>query len=134
MSNQDRRHSALVGQRFAAMDPDAPRELVAGALLHDVGKIECGLGTFSRVAATLVGPRGAPVHGVPRPRGDRGRDGRRRRFGNGNRRVDRRPGPCVRNAQSLRSRLIRVYRPSHAVIMLTAAVWGSSPLMVAPVW
>ena len=40
------------------MDPDAPRELVAGALLHDVGKIECGLGTFARVAATLVGPRG----------------------------------------------------------------------------
>ena len=58
MSNQDRRHSALVGQRFAAMDPDAPRELVAGALLHDVGKIECGLGTFSRVAATMIGPRG----------------------------------------------------------------------------
>jgi hypothetical protein len=58
MSNQDRRHSALVGQRFATMVPDAPRELVAGALLHDVGKIECGLGTFSRVAATLIGPRG----------------------------------------------------------------------------
>jgi hypothetical protein len=58
MSNQDRRHSALVGQRFAAMDPQATRELVAGALLHDVGKIECGLGTFSRVAATLIGPRG----------------------------------------------------------------------------
>jgi hypothetical protein len=58
MSNQDRRHSALVGQRFATMDPDAPRELVAGALLHDVGKIECGLGTFSRVVATVVGPHG----------------------------------------------------------------------------
>jgi hypothetical protein len=58
MSNQDRRHSALVGQRFAELDASAPRELVAGALLHDVGKIECGLGTFSRVAATLVGPRG----------------------------------------------------------------------------
>ncbi len=58
MSNQDRRHSALVGQRFAAMDPDASRELVAGALLHDVGKIECGLGTYSRVLATIVGPRG----------------------------------------------------------------------------
>ena len=58
MSNQDRRHSALVGQRFAELDPSAPRELVAGALLHDVGKIECGLGTFSRVVATLVGPRG----------------------------------------------------------------------------
>ena len=58
MSNQDRRHSALVGQRFAAMDPVAPRELVAGALLHDVGKIECRLGTFGRVVATVVGPHG----------------------------------------------------------------------------
>ena len=58
MSNQDRRHSALVGQRFAAIDPAPPRELVAGALLHDVGKIECGLGTFGRVVATVVGPHG----------------------------------------------------------------------------
>jgi hypothetical protein len=59
LSNQDRRHSALVARRFVALRPDASRELVAGALLHDVGKIECGLGTFGRVAATLVGPRGA---------------------------------------------------------------------------
>jgi hypothetical protein len=58
MSNQDRRHSALVGQRFAELDPTAPRELVAGALLHDVGKIECRLGTFGRVVATVVGPHG----------------------------------------------------------------------------
>ena len=58
MSNQDRRHSALVGQRFAQLDPAAPRALVAGALLHDVGKIECGLGTFARVVATVVGPHG----------------------------------------------------------------------------
>ena len=58
MSNQDRRHSALVGQRFAQLDPAAPRALVAGALLHDVGKIECGLGTFGRVVATVVGPHG----------------------------------------------------------------------------
>jgi hypothetical protein len=58
LSNQDRRHSAAVAQRFAAAAPDAPREMVAGALLHDVGKIECGLGTFGRVAATIVGPHG----------------------------------------------------------------------------
>jgi hypothetical protein len=30
---------------------------MAGALLHDVGKLESGLGTFARVAATIVGPR-----------------------------------------------------------------------------
>ena len=57
LSNQDRRHSAAVARRFVAARPDATRAEVAGALLHDVGKIECGLGTFGRVLATLVGPR-----------------------------------------------------------------------------
>jgi hypothetical protein len=58
MSNQDRRHSAIVGRRFVAARPEATRAELAGALLHDVGKIECGLGTFGRVAATLVGRHG----------------------------------------------------------------------------
>lgn len=58
LGNQDRRHSALVGQRFEAMAPDATRELVAGAILHDIGKLDCGLGTFGRVIATVVGPHG----------------------------------------------------------------------------
>jgi hypothetical protein len=40
-----------------AARPEATRAEVAGAVLHDVGKIECGLGTFGRVAATLVGSR-----------------------------------------------------------------------------
>lgn len=57
MSNQDRRHSVAVARRFADARPEATRAEVAGALLHDVGKIECGLGTFGRVAATLVGGR-----------------------------------------------------------------------------
>jgi hypothetical protein len=57
MSNQDRRHSAKVARRFVAARPGSTRAEVAGALLHDVGKIECGLGTWGRVAATLVGPR-----------------------------------------------------------------------------
>ena len=30
---------------------------MAGALLHDCGKVESGLGTFGRVLATVVGPR-----------------------------------------------------------------------------
>ncbi|NND75532.1 MAG: hypothetical protein HKN44_11060 [Ilumatobacter sp.] len=57
LGNQDRRHSVAVAQRFAAARPRAGRAEIAGAILHDVGKIECGLGTFGRVVATLVGPR-----------------------------------------------------------------------------
>lgn len=57
MSNQDRRHSAKVARRFVAERPDATRAEVAGALLHDVGKVECGLGTWGRVVASVVGPR-----------------------------------------------------------------------------
>ncbi len=59
LSNQDRRHSAAVARRFVAERPEATRAEIAGAILHDVGKIECGLGTFGRVVATLVGPRTA---------------------------------------------------------------------------
>ena len=57
MSNQDRRHSVGVAQRFVEVRPGATGAEIAGALLHDVGKIACGLGTFRRVVATLVGPR-----------------------------------------------------------------------------
>lgn len=59
LSNQDRRHSAAVARRFVAERPEATRAEVAGAILHDVGKIECDLGTFARVAATLFGGRTA---------------------------------------------------------------------------
>ena len=59
MSAPDRRHAIAVARRFVARRPDATREEVAGALLHDVGKVEAGLGTFGRVAATIVGPRTA---------------------------------------------------------------------------
>jgi hypothetical protein len=57
MSNQDRRHSAKVARRFVAARPEATRAEIAGALLHDVGKIECRLGTWGRVAASVVGGR-----------------------------------------------------------------------------
>ena len=57
LSNQDRRHSAAVARRFVECRPHATRAEIAGAILHDVGKIECGLGTFGRVLATVVGPR-----------------------------------------------------------------------------
>lgn len=57
MSNQDRRHAIEVTRRFVDRRPDAGRPEIAGALLHDVGKVASGLGTFGRVAATVVGPR-----------------------------------------------------------------------------
>jgi hypothetical protein len=57
LSNQDRRHSVAVARRFLRRRPTATRAEIAGALLHDVGKVECGLGTFGRVVATIVGPR-----------------------------------------------------------------------------
>ncbi len=58
MSAADRRHSIAVARRFEALGPWS-RDEVAGALLHDVGKVDAGLGTVARVAATIVGPRTA---------------------------------------------------------------------------
>jgi hypothetical protein len=57
MPAADRRHSIEVARRFVARRPDATPAEMAGALLHDAGKVEAGLGTFGRVVATLVGPR-----------------------------------------------------------------------------
>lgn len=57
MSPVDRRHSIDVARRFVAIRPEATRSELAGALLHDVGKLESGLGTWGRVLATVVGPR-----------------------------------------------------------------------------
>ena len=45
------------GRRFLELRPAATRPQMAGALLHDVGKVQSGLGTWGRVAATIVGPR-----------------------------------------------------------------------------
>jgi hypothetical protein len=53
----DRRHAITVARRFLALRPDAPRDEVAGALMHDIGKVESDLGTLTRVVATLIGPR-----------------------------------------------------------------------------
>jgi putative nucleotidyltransferase with HDIG domain len=54
----DQRHSILVARRFVAIRPAATTLEVAGALLHDIGKLESSLGVVGRVVATLVGPRG----------------------------------------------------------------------------
>jgi hypothetical protein len=84
MSDPDRRHAVGVARDLVArLDGDAARPVVAAALLHDVGKIVSGLGTFARVAATLVPPARArgriadyrrhPEHGA-RLLGDAGSD------------------------------------------------------------
>lgn len=52
MSGPDRRHAVGVARRVGL---DVPREVVAAALLHDVGKVDSGLGTWGRVPATVVG-------------------------------------------------------------------------------
>lgn len=54
MSRPDRRHAASVARRVErALGHEADRRVLAAALLHDVGKIEAGLGTYGRVVATL---------------------------------------------------------------------------------
>ena len=56
MSGPDRRHAVEVARatlRLLRVDQPS-RDVVAAALLHDVGKVESGFGTFSRVGVTLV--------------------------------------------------------------------------------
>jgi hypothetical protein len=57
LSNPDRRHAIEVARRFTADHPAPARAELAGVLLHDVGKLASGYGTFGRVWATLAGPR-----------------------------------------------------------------------------
>jgi hypothetical protein len=60
MQGFDRRHAVGVARRVLSTMPDAPRPVIAAALLHDVGKVDARLGVFARVAATLWrGLRGA---------------------------------------------------------------------------
>jgi hypothetical protein len=81
-ANPDRRHAIGVARTVAtglgdADGTGAPREVLAAALLHDVGKIEAGLGTFGRVAATVV----ATAVGRDKVAGWSGRSGWRGRAG-----------------------------------------------------
>ena len=62
MSGPDRRHAVEVARETIRLldegtppqEGSLPREVVAAALLHDVGKVESGLGTFARVGVTLA--------------------------------------------------------------------------------
>jgi hypothetical protein len=56
MTAADRRHAVGVARRVqASLDNDTEAPVLAAALLHDVGKIASGLGTFARVVATIAG-------------------------------------------------------------------------------
>lgn len=56
LPRSDRRHSAAVARRVQeALGPDATTPVLAAALLHDVGKLDAGLGVYGRVIATLSG-------------------------------------------------------------------------------
>ncbi|MHB1534302.1 MAG: hypothetical protein ACYC1D_06765 [Acidimicrobiales bacterium] len=60
MSGADRRHALGVARRtVAALGGQSGkavvgREITAAALLHDVGKVEAGIGTFARVGVTVA--------------------------------------------------------------------------------
>ncbi len=56
MSGPDRRHAVGVARdTIRRLGPErASRDVVAAALLHDVGKVEASLGTLSRVGVTLA--------------------------------------------------------------------------------
>jgi hypothetical protein len=56
MSPADRRHAVGVARDVERrLGAEATRPVLAAALLHDVGKIDAGLGTYGRVLATLSG-------------------------------------------------------------------------------
>jgi hypothetical protein len=79
MSHPDRRHAVAVARAMVArLGPGVEREVVAAALMHDSGKVESGLGTFSRVGATLVW---GVVDASAAPRWAAGRSGLARRLG-----------------------------------------------------
>ena len=64
MPDHDRRHSILVARRveraLAGTEAAGDPRWLAAALLHDVGKLDAGLGVLGRVGATLAG--GAAGH------------------------------------------------------------------------
>lgn len=54
LSGADRRHAVGVARQVErSLGHEAARPVLAAALLHDVGKVESGLGTYGRVVATV---------------------------------------------------------------------------------
>lgn len=55
MSGADRRHAVGVARRVvASLGEHTDDSVIAAALLHDVGKIDSGLGPFRRAGATVI--------------------------------------------------------------------------------
>lgn len=50
----DQRHSCHIARRFVEFRPQATRQEIAGALLHDIGKVGANMGTTLRIIATLI--------------------------------------------------------------------------------
>ncbi|MEO8363675.1 MAG: hypothetical protein ABI570_04740 [Ilumatobacteraceae bacterium] len=50
----DQRHSYSIAKRFVSLRAQATRDEIAGALLHDIGKVDAHLGTIARVFATVL--------------------------------------------------------------------------------
>lgn len=50
----DQRHSHDIARRFVVIRPQASQDEIAGALLHDIGKINADLGIVARVIATVL--------------------------------------------------------------------------------
>ena len=56
MSATDRRHAVGVAKRVErSLGHEATPAVMAAALLHDVGKVDAGLGVYGRVVATISG-------------------------------------------------------------------------------
>ena len=56
MSRADRRHAVGVARKVErSLGDHATKPVLAAALLHDVGKVSAGLGTYGRIVATLAG-------------------------------------------------------------------------------
>ncbi|MFL3012117.1 MAG: HDIG domain-containing metalloprotein [Acidimicrobiales bacterium] len=53
LSMADRHHSFQVAKQAESEIGEEGKEFIAAALLHDIGKLESGFGTFGRVFATL---------------------------------------------------------------------------------
>jgi hypothetical protein len=85
MSGPDRRHAIGVARRAVADLGTTSREVVAAGLLHDVGKVEAGLGTWARagvtVAAMAVGREPLAGWSGSGPERGNGRPGWRQRVG-----------------------------------------------------